>query len=161
MRKHVIMISFMAAILLSTGEVAAGTHAIVSERKAPMPQLSLALAGEPNTYPIGQCTWGVKALAPWVPNWLGHANEWYGKAAQLGFSVGQDPRVGAVVVWAGGEGDDYGHVALVTAVIATDEIEVMESNVNDIKEIRNFRGRFNPHQTLSGQVLGYIYPPEK
>ncbi len=31
---------------------------------------------EANTYPIGQCTWGVKELAPWVRNYWGNANQW-------------------------------------------------------------------------------------
>lgn len=161
MRKQLMMLSLVAVLFSSAGEVAAGTQLVGETSPGQTINLSLPVAHEPNTYPLGQCTWGAKMLAPWVPNWLGNAKDWYAKAAQMGFSVGQEPRVGAVVVWAGGEGDAYGHVAVVTEVVDEDELEVMESNVNEIKEIRNFRGRFNPHQTLSGQVLGYIYPPEK
>ena len=29
-----------------------------------------------NSYPVGQCTWGVKELAPWASNWWGNANTW-------------------------------------------------------------------------------------
>lgn len=123
-------------------------------------QLILPQALEANTYPVGQCTWGVKEMAPWIPNWLGHAKNWYVKAQELGFETGDQPRPGAIIVWEGPEGDPYGHVALVTAVMATDWIEVLESNIGGIQEIRDFRGAFNPHQTTSARVLGYIYPPD-
>lgn len=117
----------------------------------------IPVAWEANTYPVGQCTWGVKQLAPWIPNALGDAKHWLAAAQQLGFASGQEPRVGAIIVWGGG---DYGHVGLVTSVVAGDWIRILEANVDGIKEIRDFRGYFNPYQTLSGPVLGYIYPPD-
>lgn len=115
---------------------------------------------EPNTYPVGQCTWGVKELAPWLPNWLGNAKDWYARAQELGFATGDQAQPGAILVWEGVAGDAYGHVALVVEVLANDHLRVLEANVDGIEEIRDFRGYFNPHQTRSGRVLGYIYPPQ-
>lgn len=117
----------------------------------------LPVAWEGNTYPVGQCTWGAKQLAPWIPNGLGDAKYWLATAQQLGFDTGHDPQPGAIIVWGGGE---YGHVGVVSSVAAGDWIRILEANVDEIKEIRDFRGYFNPYQTLSGPVLGYIYPPE-
>ena len=61
-----------------------------------------------NSYPVGQCTWGVKELAPWASNWWGNANTWAIYASAQGYKTGSVPVVGAIAVWDGGE---YGHVA--------------------------------------------------
>ena len=66
-----------------------------------------------NSYPVGQCTWGVKELAPWASNWWGNANTWAIYASAQGYKTGSVPVVGAIAVWDGGE---YGHVAYVTDV---------------------------------------------
>ena len=110
---------------------------------------------EPNTYPIGQCTWGVKEVAPWVGNWWGDAKYWAGVAASKGFQVGSTPAVGSVVVWPNGE---YGHVAYVTDVDAsTGKIQVMEANFNGDQTLSNKRGWFSPND-FSGGNVSYIYP---
>ena len=49
-----------------------------------------------NSYPWGQCTWGVKVLAPWVGNYWGNAGQW---TASAGFRTGSAPVAGSVVVW--------------------------------------------------------------
>ncbi|WP_153049384.1 CHAP domain-containing protein, partial [Streptococcus suis] len=77
-----------------------------------------------NTYPVGQCTWGVKELAPWVGNYWGNGGDWAASAAAQGYTVGTTPQVGAVIVWTDG---GYGHVAYVTDVAADGTIQVMES----------------------------------
>lgn len=41
-----------------------------------------------NTYPVGQCTWGVKELAPWVGNYWGNGGDWAASAAAQGYTVG-------------------------------------------------------------------------
>ena len=41
-----------------------------------------------NSYPWGQCTWGVKVLAPWVGNYWGNAAQWTASAASAGFRTG-------------------------------------------------------------------------
>lgn len=107
-----------------------------------------------NTYPVGQCTWGVKSLAPWVGNNWGNGGQWAASAAAAGFSVGTTPVVGAVAVWTGG---GYGHVAYVTAVESSTRIRVMESNFNGNQYIADHRGWFDPTSTYQGAAV-YIYP---
>ncbi|MCK1208307.1 CHAP domain-containing protein [Streptococcus uberis] len=107
-----------------------------------------------NTYPVGQCTWGVKSLAPWVGNNWGNGGQWAASAAVAGFSVGTTPVVGAVAVWTGG---GYGHVAYVTAVESSTRIRVMESNFNGNQYIADHRGWFDPTSTYQGAAV-YIYP---
>lgn len=104
-----------------------------------------------NTYPVGQCTWGAKALAPWVHNYWGNANQWPDSARAAGYSVGTQPRVGAVICWPY-EGWGYGHVAVVTAV-SGNQIQVKESNWGGNQYISNFRGWFTPDSSVV-----YIYP---
>lgn len=106
-----------------------------------------------NSYPVGQCTWGVKELAPWASNWWGNANTWAINASNQGYVVGSVPAVGAIAVWDGGE---YGHVAYVTDVQSDGTIQVLEANYNRQKQINNYRGYFNPTNFL-GNVT-YIYP---
>ena len=106
-----------------------------------------------NSYPIGQCTWGVKELAPWASNWWGNANTWAVNASSQGYATGSVPAVGAIAVWDGG---DYGHVAYVTDVQGDGSIQVLEANYNRQKQIDNYRGYFNPNEFL-GNVT-YIYP---
>ncbi|MDQ0222976.1 CHAP domain-containing protein [Streptococcus moroccensis] len=107
-----------------------------------------------NSYPIGQCTWAVKELAPWVNNWWGNAKDWDENAIALnGYSVGVTPAVGAIAVWDGG---DFGHVAYVTSVASDTSIQVLESNYMGQKQIANYRGWFDP-TNAQGRVT-YIYP---
>ncbi|MFM0818642.1 peptidoglycan hydrolase PcsB [Streptococcus suis] len=108
-----------------------------------------------SSYPIGECTWGVKSQLSWVGPYWGDAKQWLASARAEGFSVGTTPQVGAVAVWVGGA---YGHVALVTAVESSTNIQVSESNYMGRRYIGNHRGWFNPTTTSEGAVY-YIYPP--
>ncbi|TAA11766.1 peptidoglycan hydrolase PcsB [Streptococcus parasuis] len=108
-----------------------------------------------SSYPVGECTWGVKSQVSWVGPYWGNANQWVASARAEGFSVGTTPQVGAVAVWGGGA---YGHVALVTAVESSTNIQVSESNYMGRRYIGNHRGWFNPTTTSEGTVY-YIYPP--
>ena len=108
-----------------------------------------------NTYPVGQCTWGAKVLAPWAHNYWGDAGGWIYSAQAAGFRTGSTPMVGAIAVWSGGY---YGHVAVVTDVQSATSIKVMESNYGGNQYIADFRGWFNPQATSEGYVQ-YIYPP--
>ncbi|MGT2785429.1 peptidoglycan hydrolase PcsB [Streptococcus merionis] len=111
-----------------------------------------------NTYPVGQCTWGAKALAPWVGNYWGNAAQWPASAQAAGYSVGTTPVVGAVAVWPY-DGGGYGHVAVVTAVQSATNIQVSESNYAGSQSISNYRGWFNPTAgTWGGGTVLYIYP---
>lgn len=108
-----------------------------------------------SSYPVGECTWGVKSQVSWVGPYWGNANQWVASARAEGFSVGTTPQVGAVAVWVGGT---YGHVALVTAVESSTNIQVSESNYMGRRYIGNHRGWFNPTTTSEGAVY-YVYPP--
>ena len=114
-------------------------------------------ASTPNTYPVGQCTWGAKSLAPWAGNNWGNAKDWIASAKAAGHSVGTTPVAGAIAVWPN-EGGGYGHVAYVTS--ATDEhaIQVMESNYAGNMLIGNYRGTFDPTSSAHGGSVFYIYP---
>ncbi|WP_247644762.1 CHAP domain-containing protein [Streptococcus sp. NLN76] len=105
------------------------------------------------SYPVGQCTWGVKVMAPWVGDYWGNGGDWAASAAAAGFRTGTTPQVGAVASWNDG---GYGHVAYVTAVESENAIQVYESNYNGIQQIGNYRGTFDP-TTAQGTVT-YIYP---
>ncbi len=111
-----------------------------------------------NTYPIGQCTWGAKTLAPWVGNNWGNAGQWANSARSAGFTVGTTPAVGAVAVWPN-DGGGYGHVAVVTSVESSTRIQVSEANYAGNQSISNYRGWFNPtHSIWGGGTVYYIYP---
>ena len=72
------------------------------------------------SYPVGQCTWGVKVMAPWVGDYWGNGADWAASAAAAGFRTGTTPQVGAVASWNDG---GYGHVAYVTAVESNNAME--------------------------------------
>lgn len=121
--------------------------------QAPKP-VNTAYVNERNTYPVGQCTWGAKELAPWIPNWLGNGGQWTANARARGFRTGTTPRVGAVVSWDDG---GYGHVAYVTHVESNNRIQIKEANYKGNQYIANFRGWFDPTAAYWGRV-SYIYP---
>ena len=106
-----------------------------------------------SSYPVGECTWGAKTLAPWAGDYWGNGGQWAASAAAAGFRTGSQPQVGAIACWNDG---GYGHVAVVTAVQSTTSIQVSESNYNGIRSIGNYRGWFNP--TTSQGTVTYIYP---
>lgn len=109
-----------------------------------------------SSYPIGECTWGVKTQLSWVGPYWGDAKNWIASAAAEGFRTGSTPQVGAIAVWTGGY---YGHVAVVTAVESSTSIQVIESNYMGRRYVGNHRGGyFNPTTTSEGAVY-YIYPP--
>ena len=106
-----------------------------------------------SSYPIGECTWGAKTLAPWAGDYWGNGAQWATSAAAAGFRTGSTPQVGAIACWNDG---GYGHVAVVTAVSSTTSIQVSESNYAGDRTIGNKRGWFNP--TTSQGYVTYIYP---
>ncbi|HER3741880.1 TPA: CHAP domain-containing protein [Streptococcus pyogenes] len=102
-----------------------------------------------NNYPVGQCTWGAKSLAPWAGNNWGNGGQWATSAQAAGYSVGSTPMVGAIAVWNDG---GYGHVAVVVEVQSSSNIRVMESNYSGKQYIADHRGWFNP------TGVTFIYP---
>lgn len=89
-----------------------------------------------NRFSYGYCTWYVYNRR-YVP-WLGNAWEWFGQAQAYGWSTGQTPRVGAILVtWE----SSWGHVAYVESVNADGSYTVSEMNfvrwnVIDMRTIR-------------------------
>ena len=126
---------------------------------APAVTHSVARANRPvysssaSSYPVGQCTWGAKTLAPWAGDYWGNGGQWSASAAAAGFRVGSQPEVGAIACWTDG---GYGHVAVVTAVQSTTSIQVSEANYLGQQSIGNYRGWFNP--TTAQGTVSYIYP---
>ena len=108
-----------------------------------------------SSYPVGQCTWGAKTLAPWAGDYWGNGGQWAASAAAAGFRTGSTPQVGAIASWDDG---GYGHVAVVTAVESSTRIQVSECNYDGsgTQPIGNYRGWFNP--TASRGTVRYIYP---
>ena len=144
----------------------AATPAAAQTQAAPQPAVQTQAAAAPvattsrptystsaSSYPVGECTWGAKILAPWAGDYWGNGGQWAASAAAAGFRTGSQPQVGAIACWNDG---GYGHVAVVTAVQSTTSIQVSESNYNGIRSIGNYRGWFNP-TTAQGTVT-YIYP---
>ena len=106
-----------------------------------------------SSYPVGECTWAAKTLAPWAGDYWGNGGQWAASAAAAGFRTGSQPQVGAIACWNDG---GYGHVAVVTAVQSTTSIQVSESNYLGNRSIGNYRGWFN---TVNARgTVTYIYP---
>lgn len=131
--------------------------AATSEAPAPAAAPKVSAASTPNTYPVGQCTWGAKSLASWVGNYWGNAKNWIASAQAAGHSVGTTPVAGAIAVWPN-DGGGYGHVAYVTSASGTNSIQVMESNYAGNMSIGNYRGTFDPTSSAHGGSVYYIYP---
>ena len=132
--------------------VSGGTPAVVAP--APAAAVSnVSYSSDASTYPVGQCTWGVKTLAPWAGNYWGNGGQWAASAAAAGFRVGSQPQVGAIACWTDG---GYGHVAVVTAVQSSTSIQVSEANYLGQQSIGNYRGWFDP--TTAQGTVSYIYP---
>ena len=139
---------------IATSEAAPAT----SEAPAPAAEThKVSAASTPNTYPVGQCTWGVKSLAPWAGNNWGNAKNWIASARAAGHSVGTTPVAGAIAVWPN-DGGGYGHVAYVTSASGANSIQVMESNYAGNMSISNYRGTFDPTSSAHGGSVFYIYP---
>ena len=156
----------LQAQVQAAAQTPAATPAAAQTQAAPQPAVQTQAAAAPvattsrptystsaSSYPVGECTWGAKTLAPWAGDYWGNGGQWAASAAAAGFRTGSQPQVGAIACWNDG---GYGHVAVVTAVQSTTSIQVSESNYNGIRSIGNYRGWFNPI-TAQGTVT-YIYP---
>ena len=102
-------------------------------------------------FPYGWCTWYVATRRP-VP-WRGNAIEWYGNAAAMGYPVGSQPRVGAIMV----DRESLiglGHVAYVETVYPDGSwlISEMDYGMWGVTDQRTIR----PGQ-LGGLLIGFIY----
>lgn len=100
---------------------------------------------------ITKCDWK-------LPNC--NAEDWYQKAKDNGFIVGQTPKLGSVIVWSKGKlrfgSDGAGHVAVVEKINADGSIVVSESGYKTFR----FRTSTIPKgYALKGYKFeGFIYP---
>lgn len=133
----------------NTGGTPAAEAAVATSGVVATPSYSLSAS----TYPVGQCTWGAKTLAPWAGDYWGNGGQWAASAAAAGFRTGSQPQVGAIACWTDG---GYGHVAVVTAVQSSTSIQVSEANYLGQQSIGNYRGWFDP--TTAQGTVSYIYP---
>ena len=142
----------------AASEAPASVAPVATSEAAPAAEThKVSAASTPNTYPVGQCTWGAKSLAPWAGNNWGNAKDWIASAQAAGHSVGTTPVAGAIAVWPN-DGGGYGHVAYVTSASGVNSIQVMESNYAGNMLIGNYRGTFDPTSSAHGGSVFYIYP---
>lgn len=141
-------------------EPVAETPAVEEKVQEPAPAVQSEARQHPqynsdaSSYPTGQCTWGVKTVAPWVGDYWGNGGQWAESAARDGFRTGKTAEVGAVASWDDG---GYGHVAYVTDVDpATGYVKVLEANYNGDQSIGDHRGWFDASNPTWGNVT-YIY----
>lgn len=141
-------------------EPVAETPAVEEKVQEPAPTIKPEARQHPqynsdaSSYPTGQCTWGVKTVAPWVGDYWGNGGQWAESAARDGFRTGKTAEVGAVASWDDG---GYGHVAYVTDVDpATGYVKVLEANYNGDQSIGDHRGWFDASNPTWGNVT-YIY----
>ena len=156
----------LQAQVQAAAQTSAATPAAAQTQAAAQPAVQTQAAAAPvatttrptystsaSSYPVGECTWGAKTLAPWAGDYWGNGGQWAASAAAAGFRTGSQPQVGAIACWNDG---GYGHVAVVTAVQSTTSIQVSESNYLGNRSIGNYLGWFNP-VNAQGTVT-YIYP---
>lgn len=141
-------------------EPVAETPAVEEKVQEPAPTIKPEARQHPqynsdaSSYPTGQCTWGVKTVAPWVGDYWGNGGQWAESAARDGFRTGKTAEVGSVASWDDG---GYGHVAYVTDVDpATGYVKVLEANYNGDQSIGDHRGWFDASNPTWGNVT-YIY----
>ena len=102
----------------------------------------------PNHFPAGYCTWYVASRRS-IP-WYGNAIDWWDNARPYGYSEGQQPQVGAIMVTR--ESVAYGHVAYVESVNRDGSWTVSEMNFTgwNVKSGRTL----HPGQV---PLVGFIY----
>lgn len=114
-----------------------------------------------NGFYAGQCTWYVAVKTPEIFGPVvdgkqdrpfgGDARQRYSNAKKAGFSVGQKPKAGAIIVY-GTLRSSAGHVGKVVSVDGNDIV------VEDM----NYAGKFivtrRTESADNSKIIGYIYP---
>lgn len=115
------MKTLLAGLLVLATVPAAIAAPAVAISTAPRPAPAAALfswvppGGYPDRFPYGQCTWW--AAYNRHVTWDGNAGDWLANAAAKGASTSTIPSLGAIAVYAPGDGySELGHVAIVIAV---------------------------------------------
>jgi surface antigen len=107
-----------------------------------------------SSYTPGNCTAGACYAEGWIPEGLGNANEWLGKAEAQGFTTSDVPTVNAVAVFTDATryNATYGHCAIVEAVASYDSFKVLEMNFTAFNA-------YDERWTDRRGLLGFILPP--
>jgi len=121
-----------------------------------------------NRFAPWHCTWGMAidtpTLFPYIDEmtqdrkfgW--NANQWYANAKNAGFSVGQTPRLGAIVVYRFGSSyRGAGHVAKVMQLFP-DEWKMI---LKDMNRVWKYRYSEYWEDISHDNIMGYVYPPAK
>lgn len=95
-----------------------------------------------NSYSPGYCTWYAKNMRADLPNNLGNADTWVGRAAAQGIATGSTPRIGAI-------GQQGMHVVYVESVNGDGTVFVSEMNYRGINVIST--------RTVAASSFRYIY----
>lgn len=110
------------------------------------------MAGQ-DTYDPGQCTWYVAGALAWVRGGWGNAGDWAANAQAQGFQLTLIPTVGAVVVYAAGDGYSlFGHCGIVESVDGQGLFTVAEMNFVAAFEVDH-------RQSNLYDVAAFILPP--
>lgn len=138
-------------IIIPDGKIPAPAPAPSRNKKIDFASLAGAGTGKSRAFPIGQCTWYV-AQKRFVP-WSGHAKSWLANARSYGFTTGNSPQSGAIMVLTEGgwTGRLYGHVAFVETVQG-EWITISEMNYTGwgAKSVRTLN-------VNDRRIRGYIY----
>jgi len=116
-----------------------------------------------NSFYVGNCTWYAAIISPSIfgpvvdgkqeRKFGGNANQWYANARAAWFSVGQTPRVWAIIVYSRLR-SSAGHVAVVREIHAADGKMIVED--------MNYAGKFivtkRREDINRDGVIWYIYP---
>lgn len=140
-------------IIIAGGSINETPAPTVTQQEAPAsgsssnPSIDLPQGNFSNNFPYGWCTWYV-ASRRYVP-WNGNAGDWYNNAQGMGYAVGSQPTVGAIMVsnesW-------WGHVAVVEAVYGS---TILISEMNATAGWGQVDYRVLP--LGSGSITGFIY----
>jgi peptidoglycan DL-endopeptidase CwlO len=134
---------------MTDSAIAAEASSVYNEGEALVDGVDVQGGPWPNHFDFGYCTWYVATRRD-VP-WMGNAIDWWPNARAYGYSEGQTPEVGAIMVTT--EGDpSVGHVAYVTAVNPNGSWTVSEMNYVawDVVDTRTLSPGFS-------YLVGFIY----
>ena len=105
------------------------------------------------SYYAGECTDGACRYAYWVREGWGNAGDWLSNAGRDGFQTTNVPTLGAVVVYAPGDGySTFGHCGVVIALGQGGQFQVHEMNYVAWNQ-------YDDRWSSLYDVAGFILPP--
>ena len=106
-----------------------------------------------NAYAWGNCTWYAYNRRPDIGSFWGNATSWAASARAAGYSVDQNPAVGAIAQWNAYAGGSYGwgHVGIVESVNGDGTVTISEMNY------AGALGRVTSRTVPASSVSNYIH----